>query len=554
MVLIGLVILSVSVALLFEGLQEIPLTYIKPANGFEWRLCDGFRSTYVLGKLGKVLDMGIPEEQHTTAQTTPIPTGILTPMPTEADHVVEPTMTRSFIEPRALIEIPDHSQVGKIEGFLESFKTFFFDSKNIFPQALIFIIYAGAVLLLLRAARTYFLFAYTIWKRGGLYLTGRATHGGIDKVDAEFELQRYLLLSKMDLIQASAGVFALLKATDGELKQRMATITTTFAQCSKEVLEECVLLKEAAHGLKTEYTTWPTRDELLRDYIENFKDSLTAAKDDLDSEIDRLKNLIPNFTEEFHRTVRRLDANLLGSLPMVYLKERRLLESNIQTIREAMNQLPYLGSLENEVALASTEMENIQTQMRGMVADSREALRNTVCIHQEIDELKDKLRYLEEELAPSRLAPKSANINKKGFRDIPKLSIVGLPTNALNDFGGETSNTDYHGDANYDMRQGLKKHGKVDESDIESFPSSLARSVTSSELSESLLRALMVEDPADIHGKGRWNIDEDASSSVSISPQYPPCKERNMLWSSSLESDSEIEEECSGEKQLQSSS
>lgn len=132
--------------------------------------------------------------------------------------------------------------------------------------------------------------------------------------------------------------------------------------------------------------------------------------------------------------------------------------------------------------------------------------------------------------------------------------MVGLPTNALNDFGGETSNTDYHGDANYDMRQGLKKHGKVDESDIESFSSSLARSVTSSELSESLLRALMVEHPADIHGKGKWNIDEDASYSVPISPQYPPCKERKMLWSSSLESDSEIEEACSGEKQLQSSS
>lgn len=388
MVLIGLVILSVSVALLFEGLQEIPVTYIKPANGFEWRLYDGFRSTYVLDKLGKVLDIGIPEEQHTTVQTTPIPTGILAPMPTEADRVVEPTMTRNFIEPRALIEIPDHAQAGKIEGFLESLKTFFFDGKNVFGQALIFIIYASAVLLLLRATRTYFLFAYTIWKRGRLYLTGRATHGGIDKTDAEFELQRYLLLSKMDLIKASAEVFTLLKATDGEIKQQMARITTTFAQCSKEILEECVLLKEAAHGLKTEYTTWPTRDELLRDYIGNFKDSLTAAKDDLDSEIDRLKNLIPNFTEEFHRTVRRLDANLLGSLPMVYLKERQLLESNIKTIREAMNQLPYFGSLEHEVALARTEMENIQTQMRSMVTDSREALRNTVCIYQEIDELK----------------------------------------------------------------------------------------------------------------------------------------------------------------------
>lgn len=397
---------SISVAL-FGGFQKIPFTDIQPENSFPRRLYGGLRSGYVLGKLGEILDIVLPVEQPATiltsidrslptnltvcsssapTQTCPIPNGTLASMPMWADHTPEPTVAQNFIESQASIEMSDFPQVDGIGWFLrllETFRTFLRGGSDSF-------IHAGTVLLVLGAACIYFLFAYATCKGVVFNLAGRVrvAYDEIDKAIAESELQRSLLLSKMELLKASVETFALFQATNEALQQRAATIARSFYQCSEEVLEECALLKTVVYDIKSEYTTWPARDELLHDYIKNFKDSLTAAKDDLDSEIDRLKNLIPNFTAEFHRTVKRLDRNMLGSLPMVYLRERQLLESNIQSIREAMNKAPYLSSLQDEAALARAEMEDIQTRMRNMVANSREALRDTACMHKEIDELK----------------------------------------------------------------------------------------------------------------------------------------------------------------------
>ncbi|KLJ05750.1 hypothetical protein EMPG_10790 [Blastomyces silverae] len=562
--LIGLVMFSISVAL-FGGFQKIPFTNIRPEHSFPRRLYGGFRSGYVFGKLGEVLDIILPEEQLMAsqeslelsplanltackspvalAQTTPTSTSTLAPVPMGIGYTPEPTMTRSSIESRALIETSHFSQAERKGRLLELLRTFFLESRNIFIQALVFIIHVSPVLLILCATRICFPFAYTLCKRVVLKPAGRGIGDELDDVVADSELYRPLLLSKLELLKTSGETVALFQAADEALQERMAVITRTFNQCSEEVLEECALLKKAVHKMKSEYATWPTQDELLHDYIKNFKDSLTIAKDDLDNEIDRLKNLIPNFTEEFHNTVRRLDGNLLGSLPMVYLKERRLLDSNIRTIREAMNQLPKLESLQNEAALAKEEMEDIRTQMRNLVTHGREALRDTACIFQEIDELKGKLRYLEDELALSRLALKSADTNEKGFHPLPEPSIVGLPADLRNELVRETNNTDDLGDANHETPQEPNESERGEESNYSPLSSSPTQPHTSSDVPSSLLWEPLVFGPANNHRKGGWNIDADSASSVVFSPHYPPDKERAILWSSSPESDSEIEEE-----------
>ncbi|KAL2370382.1 hypothetical protein RJ035_006909 [Blastomyces gilchristii] len=567
--IIGLVMFSISVAL-FGGFHKIPFTDIRPEHSFPRRLYGGFRSGYVFGKLGEVLDAILPEEQRMAsqgslelsapanltarkssvalAQTTPTSTSTLPPVPMGPGNTPEPTMTLSLTDSRDLIEISHFPQAKRPGRFSEILRTLFFASKIIFIQALVFIIHVSPVLLILRAACICFPFAYTLCKRVVLKLAGRGIRDELDDVFTDSELYWSLLLSKMELLKTSGETVALFQAADEALQQRMATTTRTFNQCSEEVLEECALLKKAVHKMKSEYATWPTQDELLRDYIEKFKDSLTIAKDDLDNEIDRLKNLIPNFIEEFHNTVRRLDGNLLGSLPMVYLKERRLLESNIQTIRDAMNQLPYLKSLQNEAALAKEEMEDIQTQMRNLVTHGREALRDTACIFQEINELKSKLRYLEDELALSRIALRSTDTKEKSFHTLPETSIVGLPADLRNELVGETNNTDDLGDANHETPQEPNGSEKGEESIYSPLSSSPTRPQTSSDVPSSLLWEPMIFGAANNHRKGGWNIDADSASSVIFSPQYPPDKERAILWASSSESTSGIEEEWKGGK------
>ncbi|KKZ61706.1 hypothetical protein EMCG_03735 [[Emmonsia] crescens] len=560
--LLGLVMFSISVAL-FGGFQKIPFTDIQPENSFPRRLYGGFTSGYVLGKLGEILDIVLPVEQPATVLTSidrslptnltvcsssapthpcPISTGTLASTPMWADHTPEPTVARTFIESQASIEMSDFPQVDGIGWFsrlLEAPRTFLLGGSDSF-------IHAGTVLLVLGTACIYFLFAYAPCKGVVFNLAGRVrvAHDEIDKAVAESELQRSLLLSKIELLKASVETLALFQATNETLQQRAATVASSFYQCSEEVLEECALLKTVVYDIKSECTTWPTRDELLHDYIKNFKDSLTAAKDDLDSEIDRLKNLIPNFTAEFHRTVKRLDGNMLGSLPMVYLRERQLLESNIQSIRDAMNKVPYLSSLQNEAALARAEMEDIQTRMRNMVANSREALRDTASMHKEIYELKDKLAYLEEELALSGLAIKSANT--KAF--YPEPSRVELPGDLVNDLVEETSSTNDQEDVSCDNLKELQAPEKDEESNPAPLSSASARSFTSDDVPESLQWGPVVNGLAGSGRKGGWNFDDDASSTMSLSPQYPPDKERNIFWASSSESDSEKGEAWKGGK------
>ncbi|PGH05075.1 hypothetical protein GX51_03173 [Blastomyces parvus] len=569
--LIGLVIFSISVAL-FGGFHKIPFTDIRPEHSFPRRLYGGFRSAYVFGKIGEVLDTVLPEEQPTVSQkslelTTPanLPTGkpsvplpqttlvstsTLAPVLKGAGYTPEPTITRSLIESRALIETPHFPRVNSTRRLWETLRTFFLDSTNIFIHALVFIIHVRPVLLILRAARNYFPFACTLCKRIVLKLAGRWTRDKLDDVVADSELHRSLLLSKVESLKTSSETVALFQAADEVLQQRVETITRTFNQCSEEVLAECAVLKKAIHKIKSEFTTWPTQDELLHDYIKQFKDSLTIAKDDLDNEMDRLKNLIPNFTEEFHNTVRRLDRSMLGSLPTVYLKERRILESNIKTIRDAMNQLSYLESLQNEAALAKEEMENIQTQMKNLVTHSRETLRDTSCIFQEIDELKSKLRYLEDELTLSRRALRSTDSNEKGCHALPEPSIVGLPADLINELARETNNTNANdlAVANYETPREPNESENGKESSDNSLSVYSTQPPTSSDISSSLPWEPMPFGPTDNHGKGWWNMDADSASSAIFSPQYPPDKERAILWASSSESHSEIEEEWTGGK------
>ncbi|OJD25494.1 hypothetical protein ACJ73_03143 [Blastomyces percursus] len=565
--LIGLVMFSVSVAL-FGAFHEIPFTDIRPERSFPRRLYGGFRSGYVFGMLGEVLDIILPEGQPmvsqeslellapanltacrssvTLAQTAPTSTSTLRPVPIGAGNTPEPTMTRSIIDSRALIEISHFSHAERTGWLLKILRAFFLASKNIFIQTLVFIIHVSPVLLILRAVRICFPFAYNLYKWVVSKLVGRGILDELDDVVADSELYRSLLLSKMELLKISGETVALFQAADEAFQQRMATTTRTFNQRSGEVLEECALLKKAVHKMKSEYATWPTQDELLRDYVKNFKDSLTIAKDDLDNEIDRLKNLIPNFTEEFHKTVIRLDGNLLGSLPMVYLKERRLLESNIQTMHEAMSQLPSLKSLQSEAALAKKEMEDIRTQMRNLVTHGREALRDTACVFQEIDELKGKLRYLEDELALSRIALLSADTNEKGFHPLPEPSIVGLPAGLRNELVGETNNADDLGDGNHDTPHEPNESENGEESNYSPISSSPTQPQTSSDVLSSLLWEPVVFGATNNDIKRGRNIDADLASSVIFSLKYPPDKERAILWSSSQESDSEIEEEWKG--------
>ncbi|OAX81091.1 hypothetical protein ACJ72_04573 [Emergomyces africanus] len=218
------------------------------------------------------------------------------------------------------------------------------------------------------------------------------------------------------------------------------------------------------------------------------------------------------------------------------MEATQLLESSIRSTREAMNSLPCLSILDNETAVARAEMEDILTQMKNMVTNSREALRDTTCIHQEIDELKDKLSYIEKELALPRVTSKSTNTSKNSSLALtrrPQSPEVELPTNLGNDFVGETGGTN--------GQVGLKRHIPQE---VEQLPNGKESSLSArapakaGEAGESLRCSRLVEvGPADNDGKSGWNVDDDRSSTVSLSPRYPPDEERRLLWSSSDEGD-----------------
>lgn len=123
-----------------------------------------------------------------------------------------------------------------------------------------------------------------------------------------------------------------------------------------------------------------------------------------------------------------------------------------------------------------------------------------------------------------------------------------LPGDLVNDLVGETSSTNYQEDVSCDILKELRIPEKEEESNPAPRSSASARSFTSDDVPESLQWGLMVNGPAGSGRKGGWNFDDDASSTVSLSPQYPPDKERNIFWASSSESDSEKGEAWKGGK------
>ncbi|OAX83859.1 hypothetical protein ACJ72_01789, partial [Emergomyces africanus] len=328
--LLGLAMFSISVAL-FGGFHKILLTDIRPENSFLRRLYGGFRSGYVLGKLGEILDIVLPVEQPNTAlenldrslhinptvynssmpplQTCPVPAGALSSAPMWPGHTPERTPARNFFVPRALAEILNFFSADRVlwfSRFLETRRTFLLNSNDTF------ILHVGTALLVLSVICIYSLFAITMCKliRSNLVGRARAAFDEIDNVLTESELQRSLLLRRMEPLKTSVETVALFQATAETLQQRVTAVASTFNQCSDELLEECALLKKAVYEMRREYSTQPPRDDLFDDCIKIFKDSFTAVKIDIAGEIDQLKDLIPNYyISEFHRAVRKFDGN-----------------------------------------------------------------------------------------------------------------------------------------------------------------------------------------------------------------------------------------------------
>ncbi|KAK2747057.1 hypothetical protein FQN55_005326 [Onygenales sp. PD_40] len=450
----------------------------------------------------------------------------------------------------------------------ESLTASLLDTNGLFITSFVLTVSVGILLVVLGAGCCFIFFAYTVVKCTLLNIARRAeaASADLDKVEAEITRQWSLLHQKLDALHSTMtkGVDKsqeMIESKEKVLFERVEAIEARFAKASKQVHEQCIRLNRAVRTMNSEYEPWPTRDELLSDYIKDFRDSLSTAKDDLHEEMYRVKNLVPAFRSEFHRAISKANSTFLGSLPMTFLEEKSLLESHLRSIRETMNDLPYLTDLQTEASSARVEMELIRDQMWSTVDESRKMLREMPNIQQEIEEMQTKLAYLEDELSLSRLALKAVDQAEEPdtLLTLPAPSTAELPADLVNDLLGEAASDDEYNDR--------EKANESKETEEEDARAHIGPPSTSSEDSCEVPAWLLREpDDGEPDMDGLFNAywgDEDreaarpmlgpaapaapttsatsATSAASHVPQGPSLSERNRLWSSSDESDSEDE-------------
>ncbi|KAK2808937.1 hypothetical protein FQN50_004210 [Emmonsiellopsis sp. PD_5] len=595
-----LIIFTISMALL-GVIQKIPFTDIYPRTQFPKTLRGDFHFGHNSNGSGEISNT-IPLQQPTATippiiePAQPIPAAYITanssavsaptcsPRPiTLASGILRPTPTEITANTHGLVEvqgamgIPFSMQMESPDWFsrlLESLTAPLLDPNGLFIKYFVLTVSVGVLLVALGAGCSFIFFTYTVVKctLSSIARRAEAASADLDKVEAEITLRRSLLHQKLDALHSTMtkGVDESRETIESKgkvLAERVEALEARFAETSTEVHEECIRLRRAVRTMNSQYEPWPTRDELLSEYIKDFKDSLSRAKDDLEEEMYRVKNLIPAFRVEFHRAISKANSTFLGTLPNTFLEKKNLLQSHLRSIRETMNDLPYLTDLQTEAANARIEMEFIRAQMRSTVDESRKMLREMPNIQQEIEELNTKLTYLEEELSLSRLALKAVNKDEEpqDLLTLPTPWTAELPADLVNDLLGETAS---YGE--YNDREKANESKETEEEDARAHigPPS-ASSEDSCEVPAWLLREPDDGEP-DMTGffnaywgnEGREAVramlgpaapaapatsatsatsSTSSTSAASHVLRGPSLSERNRLWSSSEESDSEDE-------------
>ncbi|PGH15089.1 hypothetical protein AJ79_02615 [Helicocarpus griseus UAMH5409] len=557
--LISLVVLSLSMAL-FGAFQKT-FANIRLDNDSTGRLQG---HGYTFGKFSEILNAYFPPKQptltileHALPTDPPVrsssitvaasvcskPNVTLASATARAGPASKPTAAQSLIALQKIVtDDSDFSQdegPGLFSNLFETLISVLLVDSEFFVRIFVFTLFASGMMLLLSSSCFFLLYAYTRCSRVWLEFSSKVdgAYGAIDRAIAEFELQRSLLQERLE--QKRSLLQERLDSSDAKMiegleriEKEMEVVNMDFNRTSKQVYEECARLKKAVLKMNEEHTPWPTRDDLLHKYITDFKESLTTSKAELDEEIERIQKLVPNFTAEFHRTVKRLNENTLGSLPKVYLEERAVLQANIRKIRETMNELPDLPTLQEEAAAARIEMEEIRSALEDIVRDSRRGLRDLPFIYKDINELKRKLTDLEEELELARLALKTASKGVEEFptiaRNLPKGSVEDFPADLVNDLLGESGSSDEEDEKDKTPKPPKKSAKRGNSLIIQA--SSSPKSITSGSVPKSLLIEQIPDSPSEISGKGGQNVDGPASEPVS-SPSY----KMDELWSSVLE-------------------
>ncbi|PGH15990.1 hypothetical protein AJ80_05366 [Polytolypa hystricis UAMH7299] len=584
--LFGLICFSISMAMI-GNYHAIPFTSIQPGLDFPMRMFKGIQFGYLFGTIGEILDIYIPTELahaesnslENTSLTNP---STLSPLETFIRNhsvpvsMVSPISSRSWTTHTLTCPVPSSTLAS---GIWVSLTTTFLTTTDVptaevvtplseisdgpwqlheglhvlpsnrrtFIESILLAFYATRILVAMGVSFIILLSTYTLYEQARLDFFHVSSK-------AKTAMYTFMIEAGAQMSEMSNRLNGVKTEMDGSLDKLMAQIQEEKAAALQRIAESRELHEEAleqtrndreyfaklADQMWRDHLPLPSPQDLLKEHITGFKQSLVESKEELDQEIDRLGLAIPGLIKTCELTVADLKRDKLGNIPNAMDELKDDLLDELSYLRDLKDALPDLKDLVRKVELETSDME---ADLSGIQDRNDRTKKRIMDLEWDNSQLQARLARLEEELALSCMATKAAN--ESSLQDYTAAESHGFsPT--LSPISEDTMNEILGGSVRGDTGscRGDNEDGEVDEPiEFDRFSNKDSGDgdddnpgLSSNEDCESDNE----DDEADELDKSSNRNSEDSDCDDKESVSSSELLERNMLYSSS---DSEEEQQ-----------
>ncbi|WEW60566.1 hypothetical protein PRK78_006053 [Emydomyces testavorans] len=568
----------------FGAYQTIPLTNIRPDVDFPFRLRGGLRLGYMLDRLAEVVNVIVPVERPMEAYTIPSPVYIYTTASstraTSPTYAAEPFLLASNATPSTTAasytpaETSIFSSVTEmakevklnVNGWIHRARTFGARAVEWMAPSLpkprplfevtLRLLLSCAATIVIGTTLIFLLTVSIVCKRIGADLIHKALMANeeIDSMIAETVRQRNFFREKLEafdsrMIKSASQFEEKISEKEANLSNAFSSIDLLLDSANRRANYVTDAIIGAASQLERQYLPFPTKEDLVGDQLKLFKDSLKAVEEDLLGQVEAVKSLIPDFKKEYLETISELRKHHLGSWVKTFQSEKARLKKLVDRVREGTKETPSEEAIEELISGLQSEFEGVERQVVATRNDIQKAgkLRDEVVtkipsLEQRAQDLQAEVRRLEEDMALSRLAVKSARaLCDEQTQAIAEESPADRPTDDTRDLPAAPPSSQEAPLSDLDKEILGPDGGDSDGANAPAAPPDTQESP----LSDLDKEILGIDGDSDdggpcVEGDGDGDEDDTSSAQSDSESGIPPELERNLLYESD---DSDDEDE-----------